>query len=137
MVEIVISPFEMIRDSEQNFSANRINSREVYRVNFRDCHRSTHMLSLGSYDFYNRRRYCGPTWKSGLSSAYYLHSLQNNGNTLSYDPDGPGPLARRSIAYHGENRHSCRQRRKWWPEHAGARPRHRRAPRRRTGRNWW
>ena len=27
-----------------------------------------------------------------------------NGNTLSYDPDGPGPLERRSIAYDGENR---------------------------------
>ncbi len=27
-----------------------------------------------------------------------------NGNTLSYDPDGPGPLARKDIAYDGENR---------------------------------
>lgn len=27
-----------------------------------------------------------------------------NGNTLSYDPDGPGPLERRSIDYDGENR---------------------------------
>ncbi len=27
-----------------------------------------------------------------------------NGNTLSYDPDGPGPLSRKDIAYDGENR---------------------------------
>jgi len=27
-----------------------------------------------------------------------------NGNTLSYDPDGPGPIAPRSITYDGENR---------------------------------
>ncbi|MEY3083164.1 MAG: hypothetical protein RJA94_3149, partial [Pseudomonadota bacterium] len=27
-----------------------------------------------------------------------------NGNTLSYDPDGPGPVERRTIAYDGENR---------------------------------
>ncbi|MCA3562703.1 MAG: hypothetical protein IOC82_16990, partial [Aestuariivirga sp.] len=27
-----------------------------------------------------------------------------NGNTLSYDPDGPGPLEARAIAYDGENR---------------------------------
>ena len=27
-----------------------------------------------------------------------------NGNTLSYDPDGAGPIARRDIAYDGENR---------------------------------
>ncbi len=27
-----------------------------------------------------------------------------NGNTLSYDPDGAGPIARREIAYDGENR---------------------------------
>ena len=31
-------------------------------------------------------------------------SYDANGNTLSYDPDGPGPLERRSIAYDGENR---------------------------------
>jgi RHS repeat-associated protein len=27
-----------------------------------------------------------------------------NGNTLSYDPDGPGPIAARKLAYDGENR---------------------------------
>lgn len=27
-----------------------------------------------------------------------------NGNTLSYDPDGPGPIAPRTLAYDGENR---------------------------------
>jgi RHS repeat-associated protein len=27
-----------------------------------------------------------------------------NGNTLSYDPDGPGPLSRKDISYDGENR---------------------------------
>ncbi|PZF75504.1 hypothetical protein DK847_18495 [Aestuariivirga litoralis] len=31
-------------------------------------------------------------------------SYDANGNTLSYDPDGPGPIARRDIAYDGENR---------------------------------
>ncbi len=31
-------------------------------------------------------------------------SYDANGNTLSYDPDGPGPLARKDIAYDGENR---------------------------------
>ena len=31
-------------------------------------------------------------------------SYDANGNTLSYAPDGPGPLERRSIDYDGENR---------------------------------
>jgi YD repeat-containing protein len=37
--------------------------------------------------------------RDGAAVTYDAH-----GNTLSYDPDGAGPIARREIAYDGENR---------------------------------